>query len=78
MAQILPLGGDKNGIPGIGISKRKTAKQQDVQGIVTMEEPGAEYPVEQMRGQVGVGQVVKEFENKAKEIGCKKEPRQIF
>ena len=29
----------------------------------------------QMRGEVGVGQVVKELENKAKEIGCKKEPR---
>lgn len=25
-----------------------------------------------------MGQAVKEFENKAKEIGCKKEPRQIF
>lgn len=37
MAQILPLGGDKNGIPGIGISKRKAVKQRDVQGIVTVE-----------------------------------------
>lgn len=31
-----------------------------------------------MRGQVGMGQVVKGLENTAKETGCKKEPRKMF
>lgn len=82
MTQIPPHGGEQNGIPCTGISKKQGreagVRSKNCECLMWLEQSVRRGKRGQMRGQGGMGQAVQRLENGAEEIGCKEEPRQIL